>query len=151
MADNVKHLVRVCNTDLNGSKPLAYALRKIKGVGFSFANAVCVFAKVDNNKVTGTLSPQEVERLEKAIRSPDALGIPSWMVNRRKDYDTGEDTHLISADLKFQEENDIKMMKKVKSYKGLRHMKRLPVRGQKTKSNFRNKKKKGQLGVQRKK
>jgi small subunit ribosomal protein S13 len=52
--------------------------------------------------------------------------------------------------LKFAKENDVKMMKKIKSYRGLRHQWSLPVRGQRTKSNFRRNKGKGSLGVKRK-
>ena len=54
-----------------------------------------------------------------------------------------------TSDLRFIQDNDIKMMKKIKSYKGIRHMFRLPVRGQCTRSNFRKNKGKG-MGVKRK-
>jgi small subunit ribosomal protein S13 len=70
------------------------------------------------------------------------------MLNRRKDMETGEDRHLTTADLKFFNDNDIKMMKKMRSYKGIRHMEGLPVRGQKTKSKFRKNKGKV-MGVKR--
>ena len=59
------------------------------------------------------------------------------MVNRRKDIETGEDRHLVGVDLKFMQEQDIKRMIKIKSYKGVRHMFGLPVRGQRTRSSFR--------------
>jgi len=73
------------------------------------------------------------------------------MLNRRNDYETNENMHLIGPDIKYVQENDIKLMKKIRSYKGIRHMKGLPVRGQRTKANFRRNKGKGSLGVQRKK
>jgi len=72
------------------------------------------------------------------------------MLNRRKDYETGEDKHLLSSDLAFTKDNDIKMLKKIKSYKGMRHAFGLPVRGQRTRSNFRRNKGKV-TGVQKKK
>jgi small subunit ribosomal protein S13 len=72
------------------------------------------------------------------------------MLNRRKDYETGEDIHLLSSDLAFTQDNDIKMMKKMKSYKGMRHARGLTVRGQKTRANFRRNKGKV-AGVQKKK
>jgi len=53
------------------------------------------------------------------------------------------------GDLKFTKENDIKLLKKVKSYRGMRHALGLPVRGQRTKSNFRRNKGKASLGVKR--
>ena len=63
------------------------------------------------------------------------------MLNRRKDLETGEDKHLLGTDLMIAKDNDLKLLKKTKSYIGLRHQRRLPVRGQRTQSNFRNKRK----------
>ena len=147
-----KHIVRVVNTDLDGKRQIKDSLRKIKGVGFVLANAVCKFSNIDERKITGNLSDTEVKRIENILQKPLDNKIPIWMLNRRKDMDSGEDLHLFGATLKWQLENDIKMMRKVKSYKGMRHAVGLTVRGQKTKSNFRKKKGKGKsLGVQRKK
>lgn len=147
-----RHIVRVANTDLDGSKPLYHALNKIKGVSFMFANALCTFSGIDRNKKTGQLTLDEVGKLDSILKEPLKFGFPVWMLNRRKDVDTGADKHLLGADLKWQIENDVKLMKKIRSYKGVRHMSGLPVRGQRTKGNFRKKKGKGKsLGVQRKK
>ncbi len=145
-----KHIIRVADTDLDGSKPVYHAMNKIKGVSFMFANAVCSISDVDRMKKAGTLAPDEVAKLTDIIKNPLKYGFPEWLLNRRNDPDSGEDKHLLSADLRWQLENDLKMMKKVKSYKGVRHMSGLPVRGQKTKNNFRKKKGKKTLGVQRK-
>ena len=65
------------------------------------------------------------------------FGIPMWMFNRRKDRETGEDVHLLTNELVFSRENDIKRMRRIKNYTGARHSLGLPVRGQRTKSNFR--------------
>ena len=147
-----RHIVRIANTDLDGSKPLYHALNKIKGVSFMFANALCNFSNIDRNKIVGKLTQDEVSKLEGMLKNPAEYGFPFWMLNRRKDYESGADKHLLGSDLKWQIENDIKLMKKIKSYRGVRHMSGLPVRGQKTKNNFRKKKGKGKsLGVQRKK
>jgi small subunit ribosomal protein S13 len=70
------------------------------------------------------------------------------MVNRRYDYETGQNKHLLSGDLQYTIENDIKMMKKMKCYKGVRHILGQPVRGQRTRSNFRRNKGKV-MGVKR--
>ena len=143
-----KHIIRVINTDLVGSKPLIQALRKIKGVGFMFANAVCELTAIDKSKKAGYLSHLEISKLEEAIKDPVPMGAPTWMLNRRKDYETGNDMHIVETDRKFTIDNDIKRLKKTKSFKGLRHQWGLPLRGQRTKSNFRRNKGKG-LGVKR--
>ncbi|RMF06610.1 30S ribosomal protein S13 [Candidatus Woesearchaeota archaeon] len=151
MADDFKHIIRVANTDLDGSKPIYHALTKIKGVSVMFANMLCKLAGIDIQKKAGTLLDAEVNKLNEIIKDPAAHGAPSWMLNRRKDYETGLDKHLVQADLQFSKESDIRRLKKIKSYRGVRHQAGLPLRGQRTKSNFRKNKGRGSLGVQRKK
>ncbi|MBI4438477.1 30S ribosomal protein S13 [Candidatus Woesearchaeota archaeon] len=144
-----RYIVRVVNTDLDGNKNIASALRKIKGVDFSFANAVCALSSVDRSKKTGLLTDEEVRRLDLNIR--DAVNLmPSWMLNRRRDVEDGSDKHLLGADLSYAADNDIKFMKKIRTYRGVRHGMGLPVRGQRTRSNFRRNKGKV-LGVVKKK
>jgi small subunit ribosomal protein S13 len=138
-----RHIVRVANTDLKGNKQILYAMRKIKGVGIMYSNMVLSMADIDKAKKAGDLSDAEVERINEVLKNPKKFKAPMWMLNRRKDYETGEDVHLLSADLDFEKDNDIKRMKKTKTYKGLRHQWGLPVRGQRTKSNFRRNKGKG--------
>ena len=138
-----KFIVRIANTDLNGERPIGMALLKIKGVSHMMSSAMCYCAGIDIHKKAGDLSEAEEKRLTDIIRSPKTAGIPEWMLNRRNDAETGEDTHLIGADIAFIKDNDIKRMKKLKTYKGLRHAVGLPVRGQRTKSNFRKNKKRG--------
>ena len=138
-----KYMIRIANTDLNGEKPIVMALTKIKGVSQMFANALVYVAGIDKTKKAGDLDENEEKRLNELIRSPKAAGIPEWMLNRRNDLETGEDTHLIGSDIAYSKDNDIKRMKKLKTYKGQRHAVGLPVRGQRTKSNFRKNKKKG--------
>ncbi len=142
-----KHLVRIVNTDLKGEKAILYALGKIKGVSVMYANMVCINAGVDRNKKAGELTDAEIKALEKEILNPKA---PEWILNRRKDTGTGEDKHLIGSDLIFTVDGDIKEMKKMRSYKGVRHMYRLPLRGQRTKSNFRRNKGKAVAGLKKK-
>ena len=144
-----KHIVRVANTDLDGSKPICHALTKIKGVGNMFANLLCNIAKIDKSKKTGTLSDEEISKLDDIAKTPQGYDVPPWMMNRRRDPETGEDKHIVTSDLIFIKDNDIKMMKKIKSYKGMRHIFGLPARGQRTKSNFRKNKGKVSLGVRR--
>jgi len=65
-------------------------------------------------------------------------GIPAWMVNRKKDLVTGEDLHIIGNRLELSVRRDIDRMKRIRSYKGVRHHRGLKVRGQKTKSTGRH-------------
>jgi small subunit ribosomal protein S13 len=147
--DNFKYIVRVANTDLDGNQQIGFALRKVTGVNYSFANAICRIANIDHAKKTGYLSDAEIEKLSGIVTDPVKAGMPGWIFNRRKDPETGEDHHLILGGLQFAKENDIKMMKKMKCYRGSRHALGLPSRGQRTKSNFRRSKSrgKGSLGV----
>jgi small subunit ribosomal protein S13 len=138
-----RHIVRVGNTDLKGEKALYLSLQKIKGVGENFARAVCTLAEIDFMKKTGELSAKEVTVLEKVLDDPKKAGMPEFYLNRLKDYETGDNKHLLLADLDFEQDQDLKRMKKTKSYIGLRHQWKLPVRGQRTGSNFRPNKGKG--------
>ncbi len=144
-----RHIVRIVNTDIKGEKKVFMALQKIKGVGCMFSNFVCFASKIDPRKATGDLTDSEVQKIEDIIRNPAKYNAPHWILNRRKDYETGQDMHLITTDWDLSVDNDIKKMKKIKSYKGVRHMLGQPVRGQRTKSNFRKNKGKVSLGVVR--
>lgn len=135
-----RHIVRVVNVDLDGNKPIAHALIKIKGISFMFANAICHAANVNGNAKTGYLSEDEVKRLNEVIKNPSKYTIPVWMFNRRRDYEDGSDKHVITSDLMFTKDGDLKRLKRIKSYRGLRHAWGLPVRGQRTRSNFRKNK-----------
>jgi small subunit ribosomal protein S13 len=123
-------------------------LARVKGVGINLAHAACRVANVPVEKKAGTLSDTEVKRIDEILKNPAAAGIPAWLLNRRKDPETGQQRHVLSGDLQFAVENDIKIMKKIKCYKGVRHMLGQPVRGQRTRSNFRKNKGKV-LGVKR--
>lgn len=137
---NFKHLVRVASTDLNGKKPIGYALLNIRGVGFTYATMACNLAHIDPMKKTGELSDKEVTQLETVITNPTKHDVPAWMFNRQRDYETGEHQHLLGPTIKFIQDNDVRRLKKIKAYKGMRHAAGLPVRGQKTRSNFRKNK-----------
>jgi small subunit ribosomal protein S13 len=70
------------------------------------------------------------------------------MCNRTKDYDTGEDLHVVSVELELLVQEDVNRLKKTRSYKGIRHENGHKVRGQRTSSNGR---KGSTIGVIRKK
>lgn len=138
--DDFRYIIRVNNTDLDGEKKILDSLRKIKGVSFMFANAICQAADVDSASPTGLLSDKQVSQIQAVIDDPTKAGIPSWILNRRKDYQTGEDRHVVTNELILEHGDDIKRLKKIKSYRGIRHTNDLPSRGQRTKSNFRSNK-----------
>lgn len=151
MADEkIRHIVRIANADLKGNKPIVIAMTKIKGVGFMISNVVCKIAQVEVMKKTGLLNENEIKKLTDILENPQKYKIPVWLYNRRRDYDTGKDLHLISSDLDFTQENDVRRLQKIKSYRGLRHAAGLPLRGQRTRSNFRRNKGKA-VGVKKKK
>lgn len=145
----LKYFVRIANTDLNGNTQIGHALTKIKGVSYMLSNAVLNAAGIERLKKAGYLTEQETSKIDEIIKEPAKFGIPAWLFNRRKDPEEGTDKHLVSTTLSFTQDNDIKMMKKIRSYKGVRHILGLPVRGQRTRSNFRKNKGKV-LGVKRK-
>ncbi len=136
---NFRYIVRVANTDLDGKRQLLMGLQKIKGISFMLSNAFCSAAKIDQRKRVGDLSDKEVETLDALIRNKKP-NFPAWLLNRRKDPETGEDMHQIGAELTFTHESDIRQLKKIKCYRGVRHMLGQPVRGQRTRSNFRKNK-----------
>ena len=149
LPDNYKHIVRIANVDVPGEKQIRFALTKIKGVGINLSDALCVLAKVKKTDKAGNMSDKEIESLNKVVSDPLSNGIPVWMSNRRKDYDTGLDKHILTGTLNFVKDNDLKRLKKIKTLRGMRHQRGLPVRGQKTRSNFR--KSKGKVvGVKKK-
>ena len=151
MEQSIKQLVRVASTDLDGNKPVQHALLRIKGVGVPFSHMVCAFAGIKLDAKLGLLDEQAIKKLDDVVRNPLKYGAPLWMVNRRRDPETNEPRHIITSDIDFVHDNDLKTLKKIKSYRGIRHILGLPVRGQRTRSNFRKNKGKVHLGVQRKK
>lgn len=145
----LKYFVRIANTDLDGNKPICHALMKIKGISYMLANAICNVAGVEKAKKTGYLAEKEAAAIDEIIRDPSKFRIPSWLFNRKMDPEDNVSRHLTGTALAFTQDNDIKMIKKMKSYRGIRHILGLPVRGQRTRSNFRKNKGKV-LGVKRK-
>ena len=141
-----ERIVRILPKDIEGGMKIYPGLTKIKGVSWNLSNAVCNALKIDKNKKIGSLTNEEIKKISEFIKNPQ---VPKNIVNRRKDLETGENKHLIGSDLELQTEFDIKKLKKIKSYRGYRHMSGLPSRGQRTKSNFRKNKSKG-VGIKKK-
>lgn len=135
-ARETSKIVRIMQTDIPGEKQTYIGLTKIKGVAFSISNATCHKLKIPKNKKVEDLSEEEIKKIEKFIQNPS---LPSFLLNRRKDLETGEDKHLITTDLDLRKDFDVKRLKKIRSYRGLRHATGQPTRGQRTKSHFRQK------------
>lgn len=131
--DDIKYFVRVGKTDLDGTESVETALLEMDGVGRRVAKAVAVEAGVDPLETLGKLDENEVEAVKDAVQGFDEVG-PSWMVNREKDRRTGEDLHIVGSDLEITREEDVNRMKKIRSYRGIRHRQGKKVRGQRTKS-----------------
>lgn len=144
------HIVRIANADLEGGKPVSLALTKIKGVGRMYANMVCFLAKIDKDVKAGYLSDEDVDKINDVLSNPSKYSTPEWMLNRRKDPEDGEDKHLVSSDLTFTNQNDVRRLQRIRAYRGFRHQAGLPSRGQRTKSNFRRNRGKV-VGVRKKK
>jgi small subunit ribosomal protein S13 len=136
--ENEEHdiLVRIFGYDIPANKKIQVGLTRIKGISWSISNIICLRLGLDKNMKIGGLGKEGVSKIEKALLH---LEIPDFMKNRRADFDTGEHKHLLANDLEMRKEFDIKRLKKIKSYKGVRHSSGLPVRGQRTRSHFRKK------------
>ncbi len=137
-------LIRILATDIPGNKSVYVGLTRIKGISWSMANAVCRILNLDKNIKMANLEKDTIGKITSFLKSPK---LPSFLLNRRKDLETGDSTHLVSSDLDLKREFDIKRLKKIKTYRGLRHSLGQPVRGQRTRSHFRKNK---AVGVRKK-
>ncbi|HDQ06677.1 MAG TPA: 30S ribosomal protein S13 [Candidatus Bathyarchaeota archaeon] len=147
MPREFQHIIRFAGTDIEGTQPVTYALTNVKGIGIKIANAIVEKAGIDPETRMGLLSSADVEKLEEIITNPVKHDIPIWLLNRQKDLETGKAIHLLSSDLVLQTKNDIDQMKKMRSWKGIRHSYGLKVRGQRTKTTGRKGK---AIGVKKK-
>ena len=109
-----------------------------------FANTILNVLKINPNQRIGYLSSEQINSIESIIKNPSASNFPSWFLNRRKDVETGEDKHLLTSDIAFTVRNDIEREKTSGSWRGIRHMFGLKVRGQRTRCTGR---KGGAVGV----
>lgn len=141
-------IVRILSTDLNGRLKIRNSLRKIKGISFMTAKVFCEKAKIDPNTITGQLTEEQIKRLEEVVKNPAKFGVPKYMMNMRKSPYTGEDGHFTGAELQIETRKILGDMKKLGSYVGIRHRLGQPVRGQRTRSSFRENR---SVGVSKKK
>jgi len=131
-------LIRILAKDIEGGLNVYVGLTKIKGI--------CKSLNLDKKRKIGSLTKEEIEKINNFLK--DAK-VPVYLLNRKLDYETGENKHLLGSNLELQKELDIGRLKKIKSYRGLRHALNLPLRGQRTRSHFRRNKRKS-VGIKKK-
>lgn len=134
MPEEFKHIIRIAGKGLSGEKRVQLALADLNGVSVTFARAVAYAADVDPFIKLGSLDKEQIERIEEVLRNPIEHGIPTWMLNRRKDYETGKDIHLVGTDIGLAVRADISRERHIRSRRGVRHELGLPVRGQRTRT-----------------
>ncbi len=144
--EELKYIVRILNTDLDGNRSVQMALTGIKGVGRRNAAVLTQQAEIDPSETLGLLSDETISRLRTVVEAANEH-LPVWMKNRRKDLLSGEDKHLMGTDLMLTRREELDIMRKTRSYKGIRHERGLRVRGQRTRSTGR---KGATVGVSRK-
>lgn len=139
-------LIRILSKDIEGGLNAYVGLTKIKGISWGLSNAICKLLNLDKRRKIGSLSKEEIDKINDFLKDPK---MPVYLLNRKSDFETGENKHLVGSALELQKEMDIGRLKKIKSYRGLRHSAGLPLRGQRTKSHFRKNKRKA-VGIKKK-
>jgi small subunit ribosomal protein S13 len=111
-------VARISGVDIPNNKRSEIALTYIFGVGRKSATDICKKANIDPAKKAGDLTDEEIGKLRRVIESG----------------------YQVEGDLRAQVGMNIKRLVDIGSYRGLRHRKGLPVRGQRTKTNARTRK-----------
>ncbi|MDP6088707.1 MAG: 30S ribosomal protein S13 [Candidatus Marinimicrobia bacterium] len=123
-------MARIVGVDIPRNKKVPYALRYIHGIGTTTAIKLCAEAKVDQNSRVQDLTEKQVIALRDALAN---LGI------------------MVEGELRSQTAMNIKRLKDLGTYRGLRHRRGLPTNGQRTKTNARTRKgKKRTIGLGKK-
>ena len=92
-------IVRMAGRDISGRYNIPHALMQIKGVGHNMANALALGAEktlnISRDTKIGTLSEEQLSKLEGILKDPLKVKVPQYLLNRRKEMDSGSDMHLI--------------------------------------------------------
>ncbi len=107
--------MRILGADIPDNKKVEIALTYVFGIGRSRAREILENTKIDFSKKPKELTPQELNKIKEYV----------------------EKNYKVEGDLRREIASDIKRLKDIKCYRGIRHIKRLPVRGQSTKRNSR--------------
>jgi small subunit ribosomal protein S13 len=121
-------LARIAGVDLPDNKRVEIGLTYIFGIGRSVSNNIIEEAQVDKNTKIKDLSEEELGKIRKIIQSL-----------------------VVEGDLRRKLNMDIKRLNDLGCYRGLRHRRQLPCRGQRTKTNARTRKGPRKISVGRKK
>ncbi len=108
-------MARISGVNLPNEKRIEVALTSVYGIGLASSNKILKMLKIDPNIRVKDLSEEQVNTLRQVIE---------------KDY-------RVEGELRREKMTNIKRLKEIKCYRGTRHTKGLPVRGQRTKSNNR--------------
>lgn len=111
-------MARIIGVDIPRNKEMRIAIRAIYGIGSSLAVKVLADAEVDPRKSSNDLNEDEAQKIRKVL----------------------EDSYLVEGDLRREVGLNIKRLKDMSCYRGIRHRKSLPVRGQRTHTNARTRK-----------
>ncbi len=131
-------IVRLAGRDVNGALSIQRALSQIKGVGMNLSNSLsCAIEtklNIPRNTNIGSLSEEQIVAVEGVIKDPLSYGIPNFMVNHRKYFESGKDTHFVSNDLLLITRQDVNRAVALRTWRGFRHQYGQRVRGQRTRS-----------------
>ena len=111
-------MARISGVDLPGRKHITISLRYLFGIGPKLAKDICVAAEIPENKMTDSLDEAELRRIREII----------------------EANYKVEGDLRREIQMNIKRLMDLGCYRGLRHRRGLPVRGQRTHTNARTRK-----------
>jgi small subunit ribosomal protein S13 len=112
------YMARIAGVDLPREKRIEIGLTYIYGIGRTSANRILEAANVDPNTRVRDITDEEVKRISAVI----------------------DETQTVEGDLRREIAMNIKRLQEIGCYRGIRHRKSLPVRGQKTKTNARTRK-----------
>src|SRR3989304_5681321 len=133
-------LIRILSKDIPGKLGVYAGLTKIRGISWSMANSICRALNLDKRRKIGSLTKEETDKINEHIKE---MNMSPYLANRKSDLVAGDNRHLTGTALELQKDFDIGRIKKIKSYRGLRHSAGQPTRGQRTRSHFRKNKKRG--------
>ena len=122
-------MARISGVNIPSGKRIQIALTYIFGIGKKISNDILTSANIDKNIKTSELTDEDVSTIRQLI----------------------EDNYLVEGELRVDVQNNIKRLQEIVSYRGIRHRKKLPCRGQRTKSNARTRRGKKGLAVAKKK
>ncbi len=134
MSEDYKHIVRIGGSDIDGQENLLQGLTRIRGVGLRLSRAIITKLEFEPSKRLGYLTDADIKKIEKVIKDPVAADFPDWYINRPRDRMSGRMLHLTGSDLDFAHRNDIDRLRRIKSWRGIRHSLGLRVRGQHTRT-----------------